>query len=76
MRELLLGGIVVGLIAGIVVGRTSERARRNYKDFTVAKAAVPKGRTVAYGDVRRAALAILVAGGLMVAIFLGVMNLS
>jgi hypothetical protein len=74
VRELLLGLVVVALLAGIFVGRTTERARRGVKDWNVAKKAVPTGRTAAIAQVRRAALAVIVVGVIMLALFAGVVN--
>ena len=75
VRELMLGIVVVGVVLGIMVGRVTERARRNFKDYGVAKSAVPKGRSLAFAEVRRAAFTILVVGGVMTAIFIGVINM-
>ncbi|MBX6749657.1 MAG: hypothetical protein IRY85_08285 [Micromonosporaceae bacterium] len=54
MREMMLGIIAVGLVAGVVLGRNTERARRAYKDWGTARAAVPKGRATAIAEIRRA----------------------
>lgn len=54
MREMMLGIVAVGLIAGVVLGRNTERARRAYKDWDAARAAVPKGRATAVSEIRRA----------------------
>jgi hypothetical protein len=76
VRETMLGIIVVAVLAGVIVGRTTERARRNYKDWGTAKSAVPKGRSLAFAELRRAAMTIIIVGGVMVALFIGVINLS
>ncbi len=68
MRELMVGVIVVGLIAGIVVGRSTERARRSYKDWGTARTALKKGRTILFTEVRRA----IVSGLLIAAVLIGV----
>jgi hypothetical protein len=52
VRETLLGVIAVGVLAGLVVGRHTERIRRNYKDLGTAKAAVPKARSIYTGSIR------------------------
>jgi hypothetical protein len=70
--ELMLGIIAVGLIAGIVVGRNTERARRSFKDWGTAKAAVPKYKTTFMTEMKRAivtvlALAAVVAGVVFIA---------
>ena len=74
MRELLLGIIVVGLVIGIWVGRQTERARRTYKDWDTARVALRKGRTIALTEIRKAALVVVVVGGLLLAAFIGMMN--
>lgn len=51
---MMLGIVAVGLIAGLVLGRNTERARRAYKDWGAARAAVPKGRATAVAEIRRA----------------------
>jgi hypothetical protein len=72
---MLLGFVAIGVLAGVVLGRTTERARRNYKDYGTAKAAVPKGRNLAMAEMRRAAFTIIIVGGLLVALFIGAVNL-
>ena len=72
MGELMLGIIVVGLVAGIVVGRNTERARRSFKDWGTAKAAVPKYKTTFVTEIKRAivtvlAIAAVVAGVIFIA---------
>ena len=74
MREMLLGIVVVGLVIGIWVGRQTERARRTYKDWDTAKVALKKGRGIALAEIRKAALVVTVVGGLLVAVFIGMMN--
>jgi len=54
VREMMLGIVAVGLIAGVVLGRNTERARRAYKDWDAARAAVPKGRATAVAAIWRA----------------------
>jgi hypothetical protein len=76
VREMMLGIIVLAVLAGVVLGRNTERARRNYRDYGVAKAAVPKGRSLAFAELRRAAMTIIIIGGVMIALFIGVINLS
>ena len=71
VRETLIGFVVVSVALGIVVGRNTERARRNYKDWGTAKAAVPKGRQLAVTEMRKAAFTILIVGGLLAVLFIG-----
>ena len=75
MRELMLGMIAVGLVAGLLIGRNTERARRTYKDWDAAKTALKKGRGIALGEVRKAAVTVLVIGALLVVIFLAAANI-
>jgi hypothetical protein len=63
VREMMLGIVVVGLVAGVFVGRNSERARRAFKDWGTAKAAVPKYRSTMVNEIRRALIT-----GLIIAI--------
>ena len=74
VRETLLGIVVVGLIAGIWIGRSTERARRTYKDWGAAKTALKKGRSIAMTEVRKAAVVVVVLGGIMLIIFIGAMH--
>ena len=72
MAQLMLGIIAVGLIAGILVGRNTERARRSFKDWGTAKAAVPKYKTTFVTEIKRAivtvlAIAAVVAGVIFIA---------
>lgn len=71
MREFMIGMITIGLVAGIAVGRTTERARRSYKDYGAAKAAVPAGRKVVLREMRKAAFTVTVVAAVMVALFVG-----
>jgi len=74
LREMMLGMVVVGLLAGLAIGRNTERARRTYKDWDVAKTALKKGRGMALGEIRKAAITILLIRGLLVVIFLAAAN--
>ncbi len=69
MREAMLGMVVVGLVAGIIVGRSGERARRSYKDWGAAKTALKKGRSIAMSELRRAVLAGLVIAAVLIGLF-------
>lgn len=74
MREAIFGIAVVALFVGVVVGRVTERARRTYKDWGTAKTTTTKARQIAFGEMRKAAGAVLVIGGILVAIFIGATN--
>jgi ABC-type Fe3+ transport system permease subunit len=74
MGEMLLGIVIVGVGVGIWIGRQSERARRSYKDVNTAKTALKKGRTIAVAEIRKMALIVVVVGGVLVAVFIGMMQ--
>ena len=74
MREAVLGVAVVALFVGVAIGRASERARRSYKDYGVAKGAVTTSRKVAFDSVRKAAGGLLLIAAILIAIFIGAMN--
>jgi ABC-type nitrate/sulfonate/bicarbonate transport system permease component len=67
-------GSVLGLAVGYFFGRNSERARRSFKDYGVAKATVPKTRTIVFTETRRATVTGIVVGAFLIAIFIGAMN--
>jgi hypothetical protein len=69
VRELMLGMVVVGLVIGVVLGRNTERARRTYKDWDTAKVALRKGRSIALGEIRKAAVTILLIAAVLVGLF-------
>ncbi len=75
MREMLLGVVVVGILAGLTVGRYAERVRRNYKDYGAAKAAVPKARQLHRSTVRTTAGKTVVWGAIVLFAILVFMNL-
>src|SRR5688572_20536313 len=69
VREAMLGMVVVGLVAGIIVGRSGERARRSYKDWGAAKTALKKGRGIAISELRRAVFAGLLIAAALIGLF-------
>jgi uncharacterized membrane protein len=73
---MMLGMVVVGVFAGVVIGRNTERFRRTRVDWVTAKAAVKKGRSIALTEMRKTAVTVLVVGAVLVAIFVGMFNLS
>ena len=75
VREFMVGLLAVGLFVGVMVGRSSERARRGFKDYGTAKTAVKTGRKNAMIAGRKAAVVIAVAAVVMAALFMGAMNL-
>ena len=72
MREMMLGIVAVGLIAGVVLGHHTERARRAYKDWGTAKAALPKGRATAVTEIWRA----LVTGVIITVVVIAVVTFA
>jgi uncharacterized membrane protein len=73
---MMLGMVVVGVFAGVLLGRNTERFRRTRVDWVAAKGAVKKGRSVAMAEMRKTALTVLIVGAVLVAIFIGMMNLN
>jgi hypothetical protein len=61
--------VVVGLLVGAVLGRNTERARRTYKDWGTAKVALKKGRSIALGEMRKAAVTILFIAAILIGLF-------
>lgn len=76
MREVMLGMVVVGVFAGVLIGRNTERFRRTRVDWVAAKAAVKKGRGVALAEMRKTALTVLIVGAVLLSIFIGMINLN
>jgi hypothetical protein len=72
VRELMLGIVVVGLVAGVIVGRHAERARRGYKDWGTAKTATTKAKTTFFNDLKRAVFTVSV----IVTVVVGLMVLA
>ncbi len=72
--EALLGIALVALVVGLVVGRSTERARRTWKDWGTAKTTTTKARSIAFGELRKAATSVLLIGAILVALFIGAMN--
>jgi hypothetical protein len=71
VREMLLGVAVVCVVAGLVIGRHTERVRRNFKDYGTAKTAVTKYRQTVMGTIWNSAAKILAWGAVVAfAIFL------
>lgn len=76
MREMLLGVVVVGVMAGLVVGRHAERVRRNYKDYGAARNAVPKAKQLHMNTLRTAGSKIIVWGAIVAFAIVVFMNLA
>jgi hypothetical protein len=72
--EALFGIAVVALFVGLLLGRSTERARRTWKDWGTAKTTTTKARSIAFGELRKAAGTIIIVGALIVAVFIGAMN--
>ena len=76
MRELLIGGIVVGLAIGILVGRNTEKSRRSFQDRTSARATYDKSRKAVWTETPKAVLTVLIVAVFLVALFIGTINLQ
>jgi hypothetical protein len=74
VREFMIGLIAVGIFAGVILGRNTERARRSYRDQATSKVTFQKYRKTAVVEARRAAFTILFVGAVLIAIFVGVMR--
>jgi hypothetical protein len=70
VRETILGVIVVGLVAGLFLGRHTERTRRFKADIGTAKANVEKNTANYKESLRRAIRVGLVVAALVVSAFL------
>lgn len=67
--ELLAGGLV-GLVAGFLAGRVTERTRRTRADYTVSRRAIPGLKRTARGNLEKAirmwaVVGVVVAGVIM-----------
>lgn len=68
MRELMVGVIAVGLAAGLLVGRNTERARRAFKDWGAGRTAVKKYKTTMVGEIKRAVITGLIVAVVIIAV--------
>ncbi len=73
---MMVGMIAVGVVAGVLIGRNAERFRRTRVDWVAAKVAVKKGRGTAMAQMRKTFLTVLIVGGLLLGIFVGMLNLK
>jgi hypothetical protein len=73
---MMLGMVIVGVFAGVVIGRNTERFRRTRVDWVTAKSAVKKGRGIAMAEMRKTLLTVLIVGAVLAGIFVGMLNLS
>ncbi|MFB9239796.1 hypothetical protein ACFFWC_30445 [Plantactinospora siamensis] len=62
--------LIIGVVMGVVAGRSWATARRAWGDYTVTKASVPKFRKTAWGLMRAA----FTKGGIVVLICLAAMG--
>jgi ABC-type Fe3+ transport system permease subunit len=74
VREFMIGVMAVGIFAGVVLGRNTERARRSYRDQAAGRTAFEKYRRTALAEARRAAVTVVIVGVVLVAIFVGLIN--
>jgi hypothetical protein len=75
LREFMIGLIGVGLVAGVILGRNTERARRSYKDMGAGRTTYQKYRKTAIAEGRRAAFTVLLVGALLIALFIGALSM-
>jgi hypothetical protein len=76
VREFMIGLIAVGIFAGVILGRNTERARRSYRDQATSKVTFQKYRKTAFTEARKAAITVLLIGAVLIAIFVGVIRSS
>ena len=76
MREFMIGLMAVGIFAGVVLGRNTERARRSYRDQATSKTTFQKYRKTAVAEARKAAITVVVIAGVLIALFVGVIRFN
>jgi hypothetical protein len=74
VREFMIGLIAVGIFAGVVLGRSTERARRSYRDQATSKVTFQKYRKTAVVEARKAVFTVLLIGGILVVVFIGLIR--
>ncbi len=74
MGPLMIGMVAVGVIVGLALGRSTERVRRSYKDYDTARTALTKGRQIAFSEVRKTIVTLLLVGAFIVALIIGAAN--
>jgi multisubunit Na+/H+ antiporter MnhB subunit len=72
--EMMLGMVVVGLIAGIFVGRHTTKSKRSFADQKSARVTYEKYRKAMFVDTRNAVVAVAVVGAFLIALFMGMLN--
>jgi hypothetical protein len=76
MREFMIGILAVGIFAGVLLGRNTERARRSYRNQVSGKTTYQNYRKTALADARKAAGTVVLFALIMIALLLGVMSLT
>ena len=76
VREFMIGLMAVGIFAGVVLGRNTERARRSYRDQATSKVTFQKYRKTAAAEARKAAITVMVIAGVLIALFVGVIRFN
>ena len=74
MAEMMLGMVVVGLVAGIFVGRHTTRSRRSFADRTSARATYEKYQKAVWVDTRRAVITVAIVGFFIIALVVSIMK--
>lgn len=75
MREMMLGLVGVGVLAGIMLGRNAERFRRSRVDLVAAKVALKKGRGTNLAQMRSTAVTVFIVAAVLVAVFVAATSL-
>jgi hypothetical protein len=70
--ELAVGAIAVGFLLGMLMGSRGSRARRSHRDWSTAKGALKKAKTIMFAEFGRA----IVTGLILAAIFVGAVTLA
>ena len=76
MREFMIGIIAVGVAAGIILGRNTERARRSYRDMGSGRTTYQKYRKTALAEARRAAVTVVIVAVVLLTIFFALINFN
>jgi hypothetical protein len=76
VREFMIGVMAVGIFAGVILGRNTERARRSYRDQAAGRTTYQKYRKTALAEARRAAVTVLIVAVVLITIFFALINLN
>jgi hypothetical protein len=76
VRAFMIGILAVGILAGVLLGRNTERARRSYRNQVSGKTTYLNYRKTAIADARKAIFTVVLFALVMIAIFLGLTSLT